>query len=428
MSMRSRLSRASITFASALGLAAALSGAAAAQELVIWHDKAEPGLAMIEQMATIYRRDNPGVTIRSISMPTEQWMQRTIAALNTNTAPDIVFNDNDRMVEVQRSTGKLSDLAAVVAALPQADRAHLSAGDIGASSFQGRLIQMPIQRVVVGLGVRRSWLAETGESFPQNWADFLRVAGRIREQHRDSIPVALHAGSPGAMLGAGISLFTYGNGASHVLVDGDGNVVIDRPEIARPLVAYLKLFTQYRLASREALNQGFTDLYQQIEGGRAGFFRVGNWNVARWDRQAPAGDYVVGPYPGFGSNRGHMVVATIRGMAVPENSRNREAAQRFLQFIVSRPAQQISLDTMGGSIRPDLDTANVTPGLRAFLDGNIPLQTDDFLNTVFPWYGRLQESYYRILVATIADPPADWDAWVAATATRLRAEVATLRR
>jgi ABC-type glycerol-3-phosphate transport system substrate-binding protein len=412
----------------ALGLAAALPGLAAAQDLVIWHDKADPGIAMIEQMAAAYRRDHPQVTIRSISMPTDQWMQRTVAALNTNTAPDIIFNDNDRMVEVQRSTGKLSDLAAVLAGLPPEDRANLSAGDIGASSFQGRLIQMPLQRVVVGLGVRRSWLSEAGESFPRTWDDLLRVAGRFREQHRDAFPIALHAGSAGGMIGSGIALLAYGNGAQHVLVDQDGNIVIDRPEVARPLVEYLKLFTQYQFVSREAVNWGFVDLYQQVEGGRAGMFRVGNWNVARWDRQPPAGDYEIGPYPSFGNGPGHMIVATIRGMAVPENARNRQAAQDFLRFIVSRPAQQISLDTMGGSIRADLDTANVTPGLRPFLNRDVPLQTDDFLNTVFPWYGRLQDSYYRILVETIANPPADWDAWVAATAARLRTEVAALRR
>lgn len=401
---------------------------ASAQELVIWHDKGDPGIAMIEQIAARYRQVRPGVTVRSLSMPTDQWMQRTIAALNTNTAPDIVFNDNDRMVQVQQGTGKLSDLRAALGALPTEDRVHLSDGDIGASSFQGRMIQMPIQRVVVGLGARKSWLAEIGEPFPKTWEDVLRVAGKFREARRDAVPIALHAGSAGSMTGAGISLFAYGNGARNVLVDADGAVVIDRPEVARPLVEYLKLFTEYKLVSRDAVNHGFVELYQFIEGGKAGMFRVGNWNVAKWDRTSPAGDYVVGPYPSFGNGPGRMIVATIRGLAVPENARNRQAAQDFVAFAVSRIAQQVSLDTMGGSIRADLDASNVTPGLRAFLDKDVPLQTDDFLNTVFPWYGKLQDAYYRLLVEAIANPPADWNAWLAATAARLRSEAAALRR
>ncbi len=48
---------------------------------MIWHDKGEDGLRMIEQMAELYKKDHPGVTVKSLSMPTEQWFSRSIAAL-----------------------------------------------------------------------------------------------------------------------------------------------------------------------------------------------------------------------------------------------------------------------------------------------------------------------------------------------------------
>ena len=31
---------------------------------------------MIEQMAELYKKDHPGVTVKSLSMPTEQWFSR----------------------------------------------------------------------------------------------------------------------------------------------------------------------------------------------------------------------------------------------------------------------------------------------------------------------------------------------------------------
>ena len=43
-------------------------------------------------------------------MPTDQWFSRSTAALNTNTAPDILFNDGFRLVQIQQQTHKLSDL------------------------------------------------------------------------------------------------------------------------------------------------------------------------------------------------------------------------------------------------------------------------------------------------------------------------------
>ncbi len=408
------------------GLAAA--HVAAAQELTIWHDKGDPGIAMIQRIADLYRQDHPSVTVKSISMPTDQWQQRSIAALNTNTAPDILFNDNDRMILVQKSTGKLSDLVPVLDSIAPGDRANLSSGDLGASSFEGKLIQLPIQRVIVGLGVRTSWLNEVGETFPKTWDDFLRIGRKFKERHKDAYPLALHAGSPGSMTSAGIDLFAYGNGAPHALLDNNGEIVIDQPYVAKPLTEYLKLYTEYKFVSPETTNYGFVELYQMIEGGKAGMFRVGNWNVAKWDKQPPAGDYQVGPYPSFGQAVGSMIVSTIRGMGVPENAPNKEAALGFAKFLVGKPAQQASLDLMGGAIRNDLDTSAVTPGLRAFLSKDVKLQTDDFLSSVFPWYGKLQESYYRLLLDAIANPPKDWNAWVQATAAKLRAEVATLKK
>ena len=56
-----------------------------------------------------------------------------------------------------------------------------------------------------------------------------------------------------------------------------------------------------------------------------------------------------------------MVVGSVRGMAVPENAKNKDAAKEFVKFIVSKHAQQISLNNMGGVVSGDLDTAAVTP-------------------------------------------------------------------
>jgi multiple sugar transport system substrate-binding protein len=175
------------------------------------------------------------------------------------------------------------------------------------------------------------------------------------------------------------------------------------------------------------VNHTFTDMYQLIEGGRVGMFRVGNWNVGKWDKQPPTGDYVVVPYPSFTSNPGAMVVGSVRGMAVPENAKNKDAAKQFVKFIVSKQAQQISLNNMGGVVRSDLDTASVTPGLKPFLAADVKLQTDDFLSSAFPWYLKLQESYYKHVIEAINNPPKDLNAWVKTTADKLREEQASLK-
>ena len=408
-------------------LAACLTAsAAAAQEITIWHDKGDDGIHMIQQMAERYKVAHPGVTIKSVSMPTDQWFSRSIAALNTGTSPDILFNDNARIVQIQQSTGKLADVTAQYKQIPADDRKSISDGDLTASSFKGQMLMIPFQRTMTGWGVRKSWLDAVGETYPKTWDDVIRV-GKKFQANKDRFGVAMQAGDPPSMIDAGINLLVYGNGIAHPLVDENGEIVIDRPEVARATIEYLKLFTEYKLVSPETVNQTFTDMYQLIEGGRVGMFRVGNWNVGKWDKSPPAGDYIVGPYPSINGGTSSMVVGSVRGMAVPTNAPHKDAALEFVKFIVTVPAQQYSLDNMGGVIRPDVDTSKVTPNLKPYLSADVKLQVDDFAASSFPWYLKLEAAYYRLLIAAVSSPPADWNAWIKDTADKMRQEAAALK-
>lgn len=406
---------------------------AQALELVVWHDKGDDGLKMVSEMAAIYQKDNPDITIRSLSFPTEQWFSKTIAALNTGTSPDIIFNDDSRIVRIQQTTGKLEDMQAAIDALPKDDRAFISAGDLRAGTLEGRILMMPFQRTITGWGVRKSWLEKVGEQPPVTWEDALRVGEKFQTKdpdgngRNDTYGMAWQAGDAPSMIGAGINLLAFGNAAQNSLIDEDANVVIDQKPVSQATIEYLKLFTTYKLVAPDTVNHTFTDMYQLIEGGRAGMFRVGNWNVKKWDNETIKGDYVVLPYPSFTADKGAMVVGSVRGMAVPTNAPNVAEAKKFLAFIVTKQGQQRSLENMGGVIRTDLDTAKLTPSLKPFVDPATKLVSADFMSAKYPWYQTLQETYYRKLIGAVSAPPADWNAWLKATADELRAEVTKLK-
>lgn len=432
--MGRRIARTSATLLGATALACILANAAGAEELVIWHDKGDDGIRMIEQMAAIYAKTNPGVTIKSLSFPTEQWFSKVIAALNTNTAPDIIFNDDSRIVRIQQTTGKLEEMTPQIEAMPAADRAFLTAADKTSGTLEGKLLMVPFQRTIAGWGVRKSWLDKVGETFPVTWADTLRVAEKFQKGDpdgngkNDTYGMAWQAGNAGSIFGGSINLLAFGTGADHALIDDDAKIIITKPEVAKPTVEFLKLFTEYKLVAPDTVNHTFTDMYQLIEGGRAGMFRVGNWNVGKWDKETITGDYLVGAFPQFiTADKGSMVIGSVRGMAVPTNSPHKEAAKKFVAALVDRDIQQRSLENMGGVVRTDLDTAKVTPSLKPFVDPATKLASTDFMTAKFPWYPALQETYYKKLVGAISSPPADWDAWLKQTATDLQAEVEKLK-
>ncbi|MDQ2804542.1 MAG: extracellular solute-binding protein, partial [Pseudomonadota bacterium] len=147
----------------------------------------------------------------------------------------------------------------------------------------------------------------------------------------------------------------------------------------------------------------------------------------KWDKQAIDGDYDVGPWPQFfpGTQNG-VVIGGMRGVAVPENAPHKELAVAFAGFLLSKPAQQASIETVGDAVRRDLDLAGLTAHQKQFADPAWPLIAYDFPESVHPWYPELEAAFHRRLLAAIASPPADYPAFIKQTAAEMRTEAKTL--
>ena len=403
---------------------AALAGPASAQQLTVWHDLGDNGQKWFAAMAEEFAKAHPGVSLRATNYPTDQWFGRVTAAINTDTAPDLVFNNYERVIRIVQQTGRMMDMAPVLAGV--ADRGFISEGDLRVARFDGRLIIIPIQPTQMALGVRKSWLDRVGETFPQTWEDTMRIAVKFRDLHPDGDPngktfaFGLEAAKPRDLVHM-LDLFTFGAGLRHTLLDPAGNVVIDEPQHAAVLEEILKTYTTYRFVAPDTINHSFAEMYQMIEGGRVGFFRVGDWNVNKWDSQALNGDFVVGPWPRFFADKANgVVIGGMRGVAVPENASNKALAVAFAQFMLGVPAQQASLNIMGAAIRKDLDTTGLSARRLAFAKPTWVLHAYDFPESVQTWYPELEAAFHQKLMAGISKPPADWKQFIAAAAGELR--------
>ena len=132
------------------------AGTAGAQELVVWHDLGENGIKWFQALSAEFAKTKPGVTLKSINYPTDPWFGRSISALNTNTAPDLLCNNYERVIRVEDQTRKLMDMKPVPAQVT--DKSFLSDTDLDVATHGPKMIILPVQRVQMGFGVRKSWL------------------------------------------------------------------------------------------------------------------------------------------------------------------------------------------------------------------------------------------------------------------------------
>ena len=411
----------------AVAMAMAAAGTAAkAQELVIWHDLGDNGDKWFAELGAEFAKSHPGVTISSVNYPTDQWFGRVIAAINTDTAPDLIYNNYERVIRIETQTERIMDLSETLAGV--GDKGFLSEADLQVATYQGKMIILPVQRVQMGFGARKSWLDKVGAEMPTTWDDVKAVAAKFQSEDPDgngkddTFGLALEAAKPRDLIHM-LDLYTFGAGLRHTLIDADGNIVIDQPEHAQVLEEFLKTFTDYGFVAPDTINHSFPEMYQVIEGGRAGMFRVGDWNVKKWDTaEVLDGDFVIGPWPAhFGDKDGKVVIGGMRGVAVPENSPNRDLAVEFATFMLSKPAQQASLQNVGAAVRDDLDLSGFSERRQYFAGAKGPLNAYDFPESLHAWYPELEAAYHRKLLDGIANPPGDWKAFIAETAAEMRA-------
>ena len=406
---------------------------AGAQTLTVWHDLGDNGIAWFERMSAEFAKERPGASVRSLSFPTDQWFGRVIGAINTDTAPDLIFNNYERVIRIQTQTSRMMDMKPVLEAVTE--RGFLGEDDLRVATFKDRMIIIPMQRVQMALGMRKSWLDKVGETFPETWDDVKRVAAKFRDAdpdgngRADTVAMALQAAKPRDLIHM-LDLFVFGSGLRHTLVDPSGKVVIDQPAHAQVLEEFLKTYSSYRFVAPDTVNHSFSEMYQVIEGGRAGMFRVGDWNVRKWDQPAVLnGDFVSGPWPKFDPARPNaVVIGGMRGIGIPENSPNKQLAIEFARFMLGKAAQQASLETVGAAVRKDLDVSKLSERSQYFARAEARLAAYDFPESVHPWYPEVEAAYHRKLLAGIASPPADWKPFIAETAREMRDMVARLAK
>jgi multiple sugar transport system substrate-binding protein len=417
-----RITRRSILAGGAATLAAPVVGhAQQAVTLNIWHDLGDNGVRWFNELNELYRRSKPNVTVASASFPTDQWFGRCIAAINSNSAPDLIFNNYERVIRVQNQTNnKIIDLRGELAGA--GDTTFLGEADRRIATYRDRMIIFPVQRVQMAMGARKSWLDKINERFPATWADTLRIARRFQSEdpdgngRPDTFGFALQAANPRDLIHM-LDLFVFGTGLQNTVINPEGQVLIATERHAEVLKEFLKIFTEYRLVSPETINHSFTDMYRLILGGRTGFFRVGDWNVRGWDMPTANngldGDFVSGPWPAFrAGDQNAVVIGGMRGVAVPDNSPSKAAALDFARFLLGKEAQALSLRNIGASVRSDIEMDQMSERRMYFARPRDRLTAYDFPESIHEFYPQLEANYHRRLLAAIATPPGDLDAFI----------------
>jgi ABC-type sugar transport system, periplasmic component len=229
-------------------------------------------------------------------------------------------------------------------------------------------------------------------SLPKTWEKFMQLGQAYKK-----------AGMPGFTMhlgndpGQSFNLFICGSGHDDVWLNNTPTC-----EIKDKIESFEKIVKVYAGSEgfwdKDAISEGFAEMYNKILSSSVGMFRVGNWNAGPWDKpDSGAGEYVTTTWPAMeeGDESG-LVLLNTRGLAMPKNSKNKEAAKIFLSYVLKTAPQTKSFETMGSCIDLSVvDTTKLTKNQKIFFDPEVKLFPIDTYVAEYEFYPELNDIYEK---------------------------------
>ena len=365
------------------------------KEITIWYEGGDARLPFFQAVEAEMQKDSPNYSINAVTFDNSTFMTKVLQATAATGGVDLVFNDASRILEIDQQTDHgFMDLTDVLEANPNKDL--VTDGDKLLSSVNGALAVMPVNRTIAGLGVKTDvqGVEVNEETLPSDWEKFTALGEAYKKAGIPGFTMHL-----GADPGQAFNLFMCGSGMQDVFLNGT-----PESQVGKNKEYFTKIISVYAgengFWDKDAPSEDFAAMYNKIQSGSVGMFRVGNWNAGNWDKaDSGVGEYTVTTFPGMNGTEGGLVLLNTRGFAIPKNSENVDAAKVYLSYVLNKDPQTKSFETMGSCMDNSVvDTGALSKNQKIFFDGNVKVYPIDNYVAEFSYYNAIKDAYEKGII------------------------------
>ena len=288
-----------------------------------------------EKMVDEFEKSNPGVTINYIGTPFEDTLNQATVAMLGNNSPDIIQVVSGWVPQLEAAGG----LEPINNHIDASTLNKFAEGAINAVSFDGNIMALPWIPGPIVMGYNRNLLEQAGldpNNPPQTWDEFTEAVNKVCALGDDIYGVSLRSFRHPNSAHWSIPII-WANGGD--LFDGDGNVSVNTPEVAKAYEWYRD--TIKNGCSPDAFNvQETRALFGQ---GRAGFIFEGPWLRGLVNKLSEGNlkvgaqeDIWISSMPASSDGRVRQI-ANSNMLVLSKNSKNKEMAAKFIDFILGNP-------------------------------------------------------------------------------------------
>ena len=332
------------------------AGSAVAQEssepvtitVTQWHTMEAQFEGPFMEIVAAFEAENPDIKVDVVGIPWGDTTPQLTIRTGGGTPPDVALvNSGDPAIFA--AMGALAPIVEVVSAETLEQMQWAKGALIDAPSYQGIQYGFTWYVFTFPMQYNKNVMTAAGldpDSPPATWEEFLAAIIQVGEAGDGAIGLGGNF-TQGSWGGKFYAAFLWAHGAD--VLDVEGNVIFDSPEAVAALQELVDVYQQ----SPNAIGFG-TGNYEARLGfstNQVAFMREAGWirTITRdlsGEGDAFDDDWGVAPWPaGHTYTGGHVWV-------VFQQSENKEAAGRFIEFVVTNREMQEKWSQVFGSIPP----------------------------------------------------------------------------
>lgn len=361
--------------------------------ITIWYEGSDARLPFFKAVEAEMQKDYPNYEINAVTFDNSTFMTKVLQSVTATGGVDLVFNDASRILKINQQSGNgFEDLTNVFES--DNNKNKVTQADLKLSSSNNKLIVYPINRSIAALGVKTDveGVVVNEQTMPNTWDQFVSLGQAFKKAGLPGF--TMHLGTdPGQIF----NLFMCGSAKEDIWLN---NVPVS--QIANNQEYFKAIIEIYNgknaFWDEDATSESFAEMYTKIQSSSVGMFRVGNWNAGKWDQEdSGVGEYITTTWPKMSDELDSgLVLLNTRGLAMPKNAENKEAAKTFLKYVLNSNPQFVSFETMGSCIDTSVvDSSLLTKNQKIFFDSSKTLYPIDTYVAEYSYYPEMLEVYEK---------------------------------
>lgn len=283
-----------------------------------------------------------GIKIEYFNATTD-FEQRLARAAAGNALPDLIFND-------AVAIGQFIQLGIADEIEPKSIAGH---DDLYPTAWEstrymdGKYYGVPTSAQTFALFVRKDWREKLGLPQPKTWQDIATLAKAFTTQDpdgngkNDTYGFILPASTTRGYASWFMSAFLWQAGGDFIRESGSGKfkASLDEPAAAESL-QFMRNMLCEKVVQPGAINATTADVIPSFRSGQTGMFFSGPYHIALFDKDPGKDTFEVVTVQG---PKSEATLAEGTTVFLMKSSQKKEAARKFIEFMISQEGQEIGM-------------------------------------------------------------------------------------